>query len=87
MDNTHKTPEDILKKSTALKYLIAGVFWVTVVAVSLSLSRVHYTGWLDIYYLHLIFSLAISCVFIFINRTSFRLQLFCINHTYGHCHI
>jgi diguanylate cyclase (GGDEF)-like protein len=76
IDNTHKTPEDILNKSTALKQLIAGVFWVTVVTVSLSLSRVHYTGWLDIYYLHIVFGLATSCVFIFRNRTPFRLQLF-----------
>ena len=63
-------------KPAALKQLIVGIFWITVLTVSLSLSRVHYTGWLDIYYLHIVFGLSTTAVFLFRNSTPYKIQLF-----------
>ena len=75
-DQVSTSSEIASNKPAALKKLIVGIFWVTVLTVSLSLSRVHYTGWLDVYYLHIVFGLSTTAVFIFRNSTPYKRQLF-----------
>ena len=75
---TSLSRKDAFNKPAALKQLIVGIFWVTVITVTLSLSRVYYTGWLDVYYLHIVFGASTSSIFIFRNRTPYRLQLFLV---------